>query len=226
MRQLSGAEIALIRHRNGLNNGFFLYARKEMRLNSAFTARNTRLYRLLRRVEVRIALHTPPTFTDCFSARCCPNQPRCVQNRSFSPSLRPSAPPFAHMIAFFSLEIPAIFARCSPDEVGTQSLFRPEPWHSGTWLCLGSPGSAAVVCGCTCFCRCILQASPLDRLSAVKSLPAMSRRRAVGLARHARLPWSAFLLRRGKVRAPKGVSNPCDRILNDRAALSREFPRN
>ena len=38
--------------------------------------------------------------------------------------------------------------------------------------------------------------------------------------------WSAFPLRRGKVRGPKGGSNPCGRILNDRAALSREFPRN
>ena len=45
-------------------------------------------------------------------------------------------------------------------------------------------------------------------------------------ADHARLPWSAFLLRRGKVRGPKGGSNPCDRIPTDRAALSREFPRN
>ena len=45
-------------------------------------------------------------------------------------------------------------------------------------------------------------------------------------ADHARLPWSAFLFRRGEVCTPKGGSNPWARILNDRAALSREFPRN
>jgi len=46
-------------------------------------------------------------------------------------------------------------------------------------------------------------------------------------ADHARLPWSAFPLCRGKVRTPpRGGSNPYDRIPNDRAALSREFPRN
>ena len=43
---------------------------------------------------------------------------------------------------------------------------------------------------------------------------------------HARLPWSAFLLRHEEVRGPKGGSNLCSRILNDRAALSCEFPRN
>ena len=45
-------------------------------------------------------------------------------------------------------------------------------------------------------------------------------------ADHARLPWSTFLLCRGEVYGPKGGSNLCGRILNDRAALSREFPRN
>ena len=43
---------------------------------------------------------------------------------------------------------------------------------------------------------------------------------------HARLPWSAFMHRRGEVHGPKGGSNPCSRIPIDRAALSREFPRN
>ena len=45
-------------------------------------------------------------------------------------------------------------------------------------------------------------------------------------ADHARLPWLPFPLRPGEVRDPKGGSNPCGRILSDRAALSREFPRN
>ena len=43
---------------------------------------------------------------------------------------------------------------------------------------------------------------------------------------HARLPWSAFCFAVEKSVPPKGGSNPCDRIPTDRAALSREFPRN
>ena len=42
----------------------------------------------------------------------------------------------------------------------------------------------------------------------------------------ARPAWWAFLLHRKKVCAPKGGSNPCNHIPIDRAALSREFPRN
>ena len=143
---------------------------------------------LLPREMVQITLHTPPSFTGCFPDRCCLSQPCCVQNRGFLPIARPPIPPFARQNAIFSLEILPLFARYSPDKVQAQREFRLETRHPGTRFPTWRAGSESVVCGCTCFCRCILQASPLDRLSADKSRPAMSRRRAVALALHGSQP--------------------------------------
>lgn len=103
MHQFTEGEIALMRQMKGLNGSFFLYARVEMRLYSAFTARNTQYFCAYAQVEVQITLHTPPSFTGYFPARCRPSQPCCVQNRGFLPSGHPTTPPFSHTNASFSL---------------------------------------------------------------------------------------------------------------------------
>lgn len=100
-----------MRQMNGLNSGFFLYARREMRLNLAFNTRNAQFFLLLRRVEVQITLHTPPSFTGCFPAECHPSQPCCTKKGAFLPlTCPPTLPFFACMPSFtpeYSQALPA-----------------------------------------------------------------------------------------------------------------------
>ena len=96
-----------------LKRGFFLYARREMSVDSAFATRSMRLYASASQGDGPITLHTPPSFTGCFPDRCRSSQPCCAQKWGFLPSLRPPAPPFFRMNASFSPEPTSIFARCS-----------------------------------------------------------------------------------------------------------------
>ena len=72
--------------------------------------------RLLSWAEVPITLHTLPTFTGCFPARCRPSQPGYVQKSDFFPLARLPAPHVTHQNAFFLLETPPTFAPISPNE--------------------------------------------------------------------------------------------------------------
>ena len=167
---------------------------------------------------VPITLHTPLSFTGCFPDRCRPSQPCCAQNRGFLLFLRPPAPPVAHLNASCTPEIQPIFARCSPDKPQAPETVSP-----------GAPASKHIVLpwkpqeqGCSVLLRplLLLHTARIPAGSAVSlpnnappcaavvqlSLPATAvSHDGIHLhTDHARLLWSAFLLRRGKVYSPKG----------------------
>ena len=104
MHQLSGAEITLIRQRDGQESGIFLYARREMRLNSAFLARSMRITVSASPGDGPITLHTPPTFTGCFHAECCPSKPSCTKKRGFYAPYTPVNATVFRLYALFAPE--------------------------------------------------------------------------------------------------------------------------
>ena len=96
-------------------------------------------------------------------------------------------------------------------------------------LCAAAPASAAAHRSYEHLSATCHRTSPsrVPQSFSCPCLPCLSAVMAMRLhCDQARLPWRAFPLRREEVCAPSGGSNPCGRILNDRAALSREFPRN
>lgn len=194
------------------------------------------LQRLLPRVEVQITLHTPPSFTGCFPAECRPSQPCCTKKRGFfTPYTPDNAAVFQRKRLFFHEMLP-IFASCCLDEVqvgvcfarriGIQVHGFVQEALGARLLCAAAPASSAAYCQNACWIGCLSSSivPPSHRCPCPPSLSAV-------MAMHlhcdqSRLAWRAFLFCRGEVHGPKGGSNPCDRIPIDRAALSREFPRN
>ena len=239
IHQLSGAEIALIRQRNGQESGIFLYAPREMRLNSAFLARSMRITVSASLGDGPITLHTPPPFTGCFPAECCQVSLAVRKKGAFTPLTRSST------LSFFACK--PSFAPEYSQTLPATARIRSESGESYA----RKPGiqahiSVLIVPVVNLLCAAVSTSAAVLRLNGrwISSLPPTivpSCAAVVQLslpamvvshdgthlhADHARLAWRVFSLRRGKVCYPKGGSNTCDLIPIDRAALSREFPRN
>ena len=168
-----------------------------------------------------------------------PKSALLYEKRVFLPLTRPPMPPFTSMSASFSLKC----RRSSPDvaRIGSETgeSFAWNPGIQAHGFDQEDPGARLLCTAATAFSAALCPNAPWKgSLPSNNSLlcplfhgcpcpPSLS-----AMMEHTFMPimpdWHGrlFLLRRGKVRDPKGGSNLCDRIPTDRAALSREFPRN
>ena len=191
------------------------------------------------RVEVQITLHTPPPFTGCFPGECCPSKPSCTKKRGFLSLTRPSMPPFFACKPSFDPEYSQIIPGAAWIRSKSGESFARKPGIQAHSSAMKVPGEQLLCTAATAFSvalstnvswiSCLLHKSVLLCGVIPRFFPptiAVCHDGTHLHADHARLSWLPFPLRPGEVRDPKGGSNPCGRILSDRAALSREFPRN
>ena len=210
-----------------------------MRLNSAFLARSMRITVSASLGDGPIILHTPPTFTGRFPAECCQVSLAVRKKGAFTPLKRPSTLPFFACKPSFAPEYSQIIPGAARIRSKSGESFSRKPGiqaHSSGMkvpgeqlLCTAATAFSAALSPNVSWISCLLHKSVLLCGVIPRFSPPTIPVRHDGTylhADHARLPWSTFLLRRGEVYGPKGGSNLCGRILNDRAALSREFPRN
>ena len=167
------------------------------------------------RVEVLITLHTPPSFTGCFPAKCHLSQPCCTKKGAFLPLTRPPTLPFFACVPSFTPE----YRQSLP----AAARIRSEPRESlarkpGIQAYKSAPEAlgARLLCAAVC-CRHLrwivcLSSNIVPPCAAVVqlSLPVMAVRHDGTYLHtdHARLPWSAFLFRRGEVCTPRGDQIP------------------
>ena len=188
-----------------------------MRLNSAFLARSTWITVSASPGDGPITLHTPPTFTGCFHVECCQVSLAVRKKGAFTPLTRPSTLPFfACKLSFapeYSQTLPATarirsesgesYARKPGIQAHISVLIVPVV----NLLCAAVSTSAAVLRLNGRWISCMppnseLLCGVIPRLSP-PTIPVRHDGTHLHTA-HARLPWSAFLLRPGKVRGPKG----------------------
>lgn len=194
---------------------------------------------LLPREMVQITLHTPPSFTCCFSDRCRPSQLRCPRKKGLFTPYTPTDTAFFLSKPSFSSEYlqsspGAARIRHAPRESyarnpGIQAHGSGQEALGARLLCTAVSASVAAYCQHICWIVCLSSniVPPCPAVVRLSLLTILVNHDGTYLhTDHARLPWSAFLRRHEEVRGPKGGSNPYGRILSGRAALSREFPRN
>ena len=167
------------------------------------------------------------------------SKPCCTKKGAFTPLTRPPTLPFFACMPSFAPEYSqslSAAARIRSESGGSYARKTGiQAYSSGMkvpgeqLLCTAATAFSAALSPNVSWISCLLHKSVLLCGVIPRFSPPTIPVRHDGTylhADHARLPWSAFLLRRGKVHDPKGGSNPCSRIPIDRAALSREFPRN
>ena len=176
-----------------------------------------KLQRLLPREMVQITLHTPPTFTGCFHAECCPSKPSCTKKRGFYAPYTPVNATVFRLYALFAPEysqtllavawIRSEFGESYARKPGIQAHISVLIVPVVNLLYAAVSTSAAVLRLNGHWISCL----PLNSVLLCGVIPRLSlptipvRHDGTYLhADHARLPWSTFLLRRGEVRAPQG----------------------
>jgi len=112
---------------------------------------------LLPREMVPITLHTPPSFSCCFSDRCRPSQLRCTQKRGFLPFLTPvSIAAFPHDRLFF-FEIQPISPGAAQMRSEPGACFARSPSIQAHGSALEAPGArllcTAASASVTVYCR-------------------------------------------------------------------------